>query len=82
MRAPITVSHEKIGFDVIFRRRGGIQNWSIEVDAETPQDAEREARLILAHDRYKSREDMADWPESRRVTRDHDWVVAEINRVS
>jgi len=50
MRRPIQVLHKTQQYQVIFRKRNGVQNWSEYVEAETPNDAVEIAKNYLASD--------------------------------
>lgn len=50
MRQPIHIPHKTQQYQVIFRKRNGVQNWSEYVEAETPQDAIEVAKNYLAAD--------------------------------
>ena len=52
MRNPIHVGHEKLSFQVIWRRGDG-PNWSHYVEAETADDAIFAARNLMALDSAK-----------------------------
>lgn len=69
MRQPIFVSHDKKQYQVIFRKRGGIKNWNIYVDAELPEDAAEAAKNLIAADWLKYPDEIGDWK---------DWKIVEI----
>ncbi len=50
MRWPIQVLHKTRQYQVMFRKRGGVQNWSEYVEAETPSDAVEISKKYLASD--------------------------------
>lgn len=70
MRQPISISHEKHEYQVIFRQRGGIRNLNYYAQAETAEDARRLARNYLAADTMRP---------VLEVGRSSDWIVAETN---
>lgn len=64
-------------FQVIWRHRRQGMNWNRYVEARDASEAEYEARLLLAYDRYHDLRDLLGL-----TTAERDWEVAEINQLT
>lgn len=73
IRQPISISHEKHHYQVIFRAPAPrINNWNLYVDAETKEDASNAARNLIAADSLHNAE-VQDWMR---------WKIVEVNQLT